>query len=98
MAFKTPNQLELTTGTKLTSIQYASLKGHIKSHIGHQKKYEGLVKETAQTKTFSNIQDFINHSKKGSGTIKKIINCKNPRPDICNTKRWRDKLGVETVT
>ena len=46
MPFKTNHQIELTTGTKLSTIQYASLKGHITSHIGHHKKYDGLVKET----------------------------------------------------
>lgn len=50
MTFKTNKQIELTTGTKLTTIQYASLKGHITSHIGHQKKYDGLVKETTPQK------------------------------------------------
>ena len=100
MAFKTVDQIELTTGTKLSTIQYASLKGHITSHIGHHKKYDGLVKETTPQKkyTFSNTKDFLNNNKKGSGTIKKIINRKNKRGDICNIKRWNDKLGIETVT
>ena len=82
----------------LTPIQYGSLKGHITTHIGHQKKYDGIVKESTQKKnTFSNIKDFINHNKKESGTIKKIITRKNKRGDISNTKRWNDKLGTEKV-
>ena len=72
MAFKTLEQIELTTGVKPSPIQYASLKGHITSHIGHHKKYDGLVKETLPQKkyTFSKTKDFINHNIKGSGTIK----------------------------
>ena len=82
----------------LTPIQYGSLKGHITTHIGHQKKYDRIVKESTQKKnTFSNIKDFINHNKKESGTIKKIITRKNKRGDISNTKRWNDKLGTEKV-
>ena len=34
----------------LTPIQYGSLKGHITTHIGHQKKYDGIVKESTQKK------------------------------------------------
>ena len=81
LSFKTNEQIELMTGTKLTTIQYASLKGHITSHIGHQKIYDGIVKETLPQKkhTFSNIKDFIINNKKGSGTIKKIINRKNKK-------------------
>ena len=45
MIYKTPNQIEALTGTKIIPMQYENLKAHITQYVGINKKYDGIVKE-----------------------------------------------------
>ena len=80
-------------------MNYENLKHHIKSHIGPGKKYDAIAKETPQKKhTQSNTYDLMSHSKKGSGTYRKIIGRTNTKIDIHNTDKWKKKLRTNNIS
>ena len=90
LAFKTPDQIFTLTGTRMIPLKYSNLKAHVTQFIGHNKKYDAVVKEILPQKehTSSNTTDFIRKATKGSGTIRKIISRRHTRADIHNPKRW----------
>ena len=53
-------------------LHYENLKAHITQYIGHNKKYDGIVKLKLHQKKFtqSKTLDFITNNKRGSGTIR----------------------------
>ena len=100
LAFKTPAQIQALTGTLMVPLNYSNLKAHVTHFIGHNKKYDAVVKEHLPQKehTSSNTTEFIRKAVKGSGTIRKIIGRRHARADIHNPKRWRKKLDAPEVT
>ena len=84
----------------MVPLNYSNLKAHVTQYIGHNKKYDAIVKEVLPQKehTSSNTTDFIRRAVKGSGTIRKIIGRRHTRADIHNPKRWRKKLDSPEVT
>jgi hypothetical protein len=100
MVYKTPEQIEKMTGTKMITMQFENLRAHITQFVGHNKKYDGVVKLKLPQKKFttSNTLDFKINNKRGSGTIRKIISRRHPRADIQNPKRWRKKLDCPEIT
>ena len=84
----------------MIKMNYDNLRAHISRQVGYHKKYDGVVKEKLPQKehTCSNTTDFITKTKKGSGTIRKIINRQHPRADLHNPKKWRKKLDSPTIT
>jgi hypothetical protein len=69
-------------------LHYENLKSHISQYIGANNKYDGVVKLKLPQRKFtqSNTLDFITNNKKGSGTIRKIISRRHPRPDPTTLK------------
>ena len=45
LTFKSPEQLETLTGTKMIPLHFNNLKAHITKQVGNKKKYDALVKE-----------------------------------------------------
>jgi hypothetical protein len=98
--YKTTAQIELLTGTKMIPLHYTNLKAHITKFVGHNKKYDGIVKLKLPQKPFtqSTTLDFITANKKGSSTVRKIISRRHPRPDAHNPQNQRKKLDCPGVT
>ena len=100
LQYKSPAQLELLTDTAMIPLQYSNLKAHITQRVGHNKKFDGIVKLNLPKKKFtqSTTLDFITENKKGSSTISEIISRRHPRPDAHNPKNLRKKLDFRNVT
>jgi hypothetical protein len=81
-------------------LHYENLKSHITQYIGHNKKYDGIVKLKLPKKKFNqgNSLDYITNNKKGSSTIRKIISRRHLRRDANNPKNLRKKLDFPDVT
>ena len=81
-------------------MQYANLKTHIKSHIGHNKKYDAIPVEKLPQKlhTCSNTTDLMASIKKGSSIYRKVISREHPPADISNPTKWNKRLNTIEVT
>jgi hypothetical protein len=81
LQYKTPAQLELLTGTTMIPLHYTNLRAHITQQVGHNKKFDGIVKLKLPQKKFTQCTtlDFITENKKRSSTIRKIISRRHTR-------------------
>ena len=69
----------------MVDLSYNNLKPHIKSIIGHQKKYQAIPLKCVQKKgTHPTIKSLMVSIKKGSGIYRKILTRGGKNPDINN--------------
>ena len=90
--FISKENLEEKIETRMVALSYNNLKTHIKSKIGHQKKYQAIPLKCVQRKgTHPTIKSLMLNIKKGSGIYRKILTRGDKPPDINNPTAWREK-------
>ena len=99
-SFITNEALNTLTESQVHPLQYTNLKHHIKSHIGHNKKYDAIPKGSLPQKkhTYATTLKQMTTIRKGSGTYRKIIGRGQPLLDIHNPGRWNKRLNTTQVT
>ena len=90
--FISKENLEEKIEKRMVALSYTNLKSHIKSKIGHQKKYQAIPLKCVQKKgTHPTIKSLMVSIKKGSGVYRKILNRGEKNTDINNPTAWRKK-------
>ena len=98
--FKPKEDIEILLGETIHTLNYTSLKNHIKSNIGPNKRYEGVPipnkkvpKHIKQT-----LPEFINSATKGSKPYRKILlRSLPPTGNINLAVRWKKRLNSDTI-
>ena len=98
--FISKESLEEKIESRLVQLSYNSLKTHIKSKLGQQKKYQAIPLRCNQRKgTHPTIRSLMTKNKSGSGIYRRILSRGDTKSDINNLTSWREKkLNGDSIT
>ena len=91
--------LEIIIGAQMIPLSYISLKTHIKSKIGPNKKYNGVpLRWPQKNNTHNSIATLMESITSGSGQYRKIIMRERTKITHHPPGPWRKKLNDLSIT
>ena len=99
--FKSKEELEEAIGEPIIQLHFTSLKFHIKSNIGPNKRLQGIPIPNKNIPKYvhQSLPQCVKSAKNGSKAYRKILRREIAPISKCNlSKRWNKRLSINTIS